>query len=60
MRKLIRPAYGDPDNSVDLFDADQKNEFGEMYCVAPSILLREVDERWNQYCMNQDPLKNWR
>lgn len=51
MRKLIKPAYEDPDNSVDLFDADRKNEFGEKYCVAPAILLREADGIWNDYLM---------
>jgi hypothetical protein len=49
MRKGVKPAYQDPDNSVDLFDIDRKNEFGEMYCVAPAILEREVDQCWKNY-----------
>jgi len=49
MKKIIKPAYEDPDNSVDLFDADRLNEWGEMYCVAPSILPVQVEQAWDQY-----------
>ncbi len=48
-RKLIKPAYDDPHNSIDLFDADRKNEFGEMYCVRPAILYSQADEYWTDY-----------
>ena len=47
--KTVKPAYEDPDNSVDLFDANRTNEFGQMYCVAPAILYRQVDEYWADY-----------
>lgn len=50
MKKVIKPAFMDPRNSVDLFDADRRNEFGEMFCVAPAILLHEVKEQWELYC----------
>jgi len=53
-RKLIKPSYADLDNSVDLFDADRKNEFGEMYCVAPSILPQQVNNYWIGYLKNKD------
>ena len=46
---LVKPAREDPQNSVDLFDADRKNDFGETYCVAPAILRSEVAERWIRY-----------
>lgn len=52
MRKLVKPALCDPDNSVDLFDADRKNELGEMYCIAPAILLCTVRDHWGGYVMN--------
>jgi len=48
-RKLINPAYEAPENSVDLFDADRKNEFGEMYCVAVAILHSQVGRYWKRY-----------
>jgi hypothetical protein len=35
--------------SVSLFDADRKNEFGKMYCIASGILQSEVDWYWNLY-----------
>lgn len=53
MRKLIKPAFDDPHNSVDLFDADRVNDFGEMYCVRPAILYSEVKMYWNWYVMEQ-------
>lgn len=49
MRRLILRSQSDPHNSVDVFDADRTNEFGEPYCVAPAILLRQVDEYWSRY-----------
>lgn len=48
-KQLTRPAAADPFKSVSLFDANRENEWGEMYCVAPSILQSEVDEHWNAY-----------
>ena len=54
MRKLIKPAYDDPHNSVDLFDADRRNDFGEMYCVAPAILYSQVKEEWARYVKHQE------
>lgn len=47
--KCVRPAHLDPDNSVDLFDSSRKNEFGETYCVAPAILIEQVDQYWDDY-----------
>lgn len=47
--KMIRPAHHDPINSVSLFDRDRKNEFGETYCVASTILESQVDEEWDRY-----------
>lgn len=44
-RKIIKRAYDDPHNSIDLFDADRLNEFGEMYCVAPAILISQVKSK---------------
>ena len=49
MRKIVKPAYLDPEYSVDVFDADYRNEFGGLYCVAPAILSSQVDETWNEY-----------
>ena len=49
MRKLIRPAHCDPDNSVDLFDADRRNDFDELYCIEPGILREEVPGYWDDY-----------
>ena len=49
MRKLIRPAMMDPQNSVDLFDAGRRNAFGEMYCVAPAILACQAESYWEDY-----------
>lgn len=45
----IKPAKDDPKNSVDLFDTDRRNEWGEIYCVAPCILYFQVAERWQEY-----------
>ena len=49
MKQLIKPAHGDPHNSVDLFDANRKNDLGEMFCVAPAILPFEVNRYWQHY-----------
>ena len=49
MRKLVLPSVSDPRHSVDLFDADLQNEFGEMFCVAPAILPGQADEQWRDY-----------
>lgn len=49
MRQFVKPAHDDPDNSVDLFDGDRKNKFGEMFCVAPAILYCQVEEYWEDY-----------
>jgi len=49
VRKLVKPSHSDPHTSVDLFDADRKNDFGETYCVAPAILDNQVDEHWKWY-----------
>jgi hypothetical protein len=54
MKKVVKPAYEDPENSVDLFDGDRKNKFGETYCVAPAILPREVSWFWNRYQKTQE------
>lgn len=65
MRKYVKPASCDPKNSVSLFDADRKNEFGEMYCVAPAILQDRVDSYWADYvahscaAANAARLHNW-
>jgi len=53
MRKLVKSARVDPKNSVDLFDADRQNEFGEMYCVAPAILPQQVNNYWLGYIKNK-------
>ena len=53
MRKVIKPAHSDPDNSVDLFDGDRKNEFGKMYCVAPAIQYCQVNPYWLGYIKNR-------
>lgn len=49
MKKLVLPSRSDPKHSVDLFDADIQNEFGEMLCVAPAILPGQADEYWKNY-----------
>ena len=46
---LVRPAYLDPEHSVDLFDANRLNDDDEMYCVAPAILPAQVDQYWELY-----------
>jgi hypothetical protein len=48
-KKVVRPATEDQINSVSLFDANSKNRWGEMLCVAAAILPRQVDEHWNAY-----------
>ena len=49
-RKKIKPAYQDPKNSIDLFDADRLNDDKNgLYCVARSILLVEVPDCWQDY-----------
>lgn len=53
MKKIIKPAFEDPCNSVDLFDSDRENDFGEMFCIAPSILSSQIDFEWKQYVDNQ-------
>lgn len=49
MRKLVKPAHSDPEHSMDLFDADRKNDSGEMFCVQSGILPSEVDKCWEEY-----------
>lgn len=49
MRKLILPAHEDPCHSVDLFDADRRNQWGELYCIRPAVLLAQVEESWQNY-----------
>lgn len=49
MRKLVLPSASDPRNSVDLFDADIQNEFGDMLCVAPAILPGQAEKYWKDY-----------
>lgn len=49
MRKLVMPAHDDPHHSVDLFDADRRNQFGETYCIAPAILPSQVAQEWDRY-----------
>lgn len=56
MRKLIKPAHDDPDCSVDLFDADRQNPQGGLYCIAPAILLCEVEETWQRYVEENESL----
>ena len=53
MRKVVKTAYCDPDNSVDLFDGDRVNEFGHIFCVAPAILRSEVDSIWKRYVLRR-------
>ncbi len=36
-RYIYRPAAIDPINSSSIFDTQRKNEFGEMFCVAPAL-----------------------
>lgn len=55
MRKCIRPAFEDRRGSVDLFDADRKNEEGGMFCVAPAILAQEVNAQWDYYVYWESP-----
>lgn len=52
MKKVIKPSKSDPENSVDLFDADRENEFGEMFCVNPGILPEDADAYWTYYMNN--------
>ena len=47
--QLVRVAYEDPEGSVDLFDAERRNEFGETYCVALAILSDQVPAYWAEY-----------
>lgn len=49
MRKIIKPSIMDPKRSVDLFDGDAINEFGDMLCIAPAILPEQADEYWRNY-----------
>ena len=58
MKKFIKPAHDDPHNSWDLFDADRRNEFGGMYCIAPAILYSEVAWHWNRYVASQKAVNN--
>ena len=53
MRKLVKPAYMDPHNSVDLMDADRTNDFSEMFCVAPAILWSQVEWEWKRYVQEE-------
>ena len=48
-RQLVLPAHEDPHHSVDLFDRNRRNEFGDYACVAPAILYSQVRERWEAY-----------
>jgi len=55
MRKLVRTCSYDF-NSVSVFDADRKNEFGEMYCAASGVLYSKNPQyalgsewEWNNY-----------
>jgi len=48
-RMLVAPAFEELENSVDVFDADRKNSFGGLYCVAAVILLSQVEQAWDQY-----------
>lgn len=43
MRKLILPAFEDPEHSVDVFDADKE------ICVAPAVFPDLADQYWNDY-----------
>lgn len=52
MTKRVKQCSYDS-NSVSLFDADDRNEFGEMSCVASGILLSQVDWFWNNYISQQ-------
>jgi hypothetical protein len=47
--RVIKPAYEDPHNSVDVFDKDRVNDFGDMYCVAPAVLPEQANEEWGRY-----------
>ena len=49
MKKIVKPAYDDPNNSVDLFDGDRMNQWGEIFCIAPAILRSEIDFCWKRY-----------
>ena len=49
MTKLVRPAHDDPHHSVDLFDADRRNRWGGLFCVAPAILPSQVEAAWRDY-----------
>lgn len=49
MRKCVKPSISDPEHSVDLFDEDRINEYGDMLCVAPAILPEQADKYWNDY-----------
>lgn len=49
MKMMIRPSHDDPHNSVDLFDRDRRNQWGEFWCVAPAILYSQVKEEWRRY-----------
>ena len=49
MRKLVLPSVSDSKHSVDLFDADLTNEFGNMLCIAPAILPWQADQYWKDY-----------
>lgn len=45
----VRISVNNPENSVSLFDLNRKNDFGELYCVAPDILESQVEEFWSEY-----------
>jgi len=47
--KRVWPTFEDPDNSVDLFDANRANQFGGQHCVAPAILESQVEGEWIAY-----------
>ena len=53
MKKYVKICSYDS-NSVSLFDKDRKNEFGEMYCVAPAILENEIEDCWNEYVKQEE------
>ena len=49
MKKMVRAAREDQTYSVDLFDAERMNHWGEPYCVAPAILPSQVEQAWEDY-----------
>lgn len=59
MPKLrIKPANADPYCFIDLFDAERKNESGEMHCIASAILPGEAAEYWKRYLSEKSKEQN--